>query len=287
MFCPRSRRRTAAFVARSVARAACSFGALLAAPHAAADAADGAPVPTPPASASPVPAPGAPPFALSGFVRAVLAAHPDLDAARQGVRAALARVRQAGILADPSIELAAAPLSIGSAQAPFGFEASVSQTLPWFGKRALDRSTRGAEADAVERESRSLEIELGVAAVTLYGRWFVAARSLEINAAHVELVHALHAAALARVGSGRGSTLDALEAEAELIRLEHDSVGLAAERDVTLARMNELLHRAPEQPLPPAPNELERSGGARAAPGHREPGAARGRRAGTRRARRA
>jgi outer membrane protein TolC len=38
--------------------------------------------------------------------------------------------------------------------------------------------------------------------------------------------------------------------------MEHDTIILATQRDVTVAQMNELLHRAPDLPLPPPPGEL-------------------------------
>jgi outer membrane protein TolC len=38
--------------------------------------------------------------------------------------------------------------------------------------------------------------------------------------------------------------------------MEHDTVVLASQREIIVAQMNELLHRAPESPLPPPPEEL-------------------------------
>jgi outer membrane protein, heavy metal efflux system len=38
--------------------------------------------------------------------------------------------------------------------------------------------------------------------------------------------------------------------------MEHDAVILASQRDIIVAQLNELLHRAPELPLPPPPDEL-------------------------------
>src|SRR6478736_1568857 len=38
--------------------------------------------------------------------------------------------------------------------------------------------------------------------------------------------------------------------------MEHDAAVLASQRDIAVAQMNELLHRAPELPLPPPPPEL-------------------------------
>lgn len=190
------------------------------------------------------------------FVRAVLERNPTLEAARHGIRAALARVEQAGSFADPMLELGVAPLSIGSREAPFGFEAALSQKLPWFGKRTLEQAASAAEAQAAKLDFEAMRRELALSAVLLYQQYFVATRALEINAAHVQLMGAMREAAMAQFSSGRGSAQDALQAEAELAHMEHDAVVLATERDVTTAQMNELLHRAPELPFPPPPPEL-------------------------------
>ncbi|MEO8177481.1 MAG: TolC family protein [Deltaproteobacteria bacterium] len=192
----------------------------------------------------------------TAFVAAVLQRNPTIEAAWHGWRAALAKQHQAGALEDPMIDLGVAPLSIGSSAAPFGYEASLSQKLPWFGKRALDRAASGADAEAVKNDYESTKRELALAAVTLYQQYFIAARSLEINAAHIELMGAMRDAAAAQFSSGRGSAQEILQAEAELAHMEHDAAILEAERRVIQAQMNELLHRAPELPLPPPPTEL-------------------------------
>ncbi|HEU4583120.1 MAG TPA: TolC family protein [Polyangiaceae bacterium] len=215
------------------------------------------------ASASEVPpraAANAPAFAgevleRSAFVRAVLARNPTLEAARQGVVAARARLEQAGAFADPMLELGIAPLSIASRAAPFGLEAALSQKVPWFGKRALERGASAAEAEGARLDSEALRRELAFAAVALYEQYFVATRALEINAAHLQLMGALREAALAQLSAGRASAADALQADAELAHLEHEALLLSTQREVIAAQMNELLHRAPELPLPPPPAE--------------------------------
>jgi outer membrane protein TolC len=190
------------------------------------------------------------------FVRAVLERNPMLEAARHGMRAAAARVRQAGNFEDPMVDLGVAPLSIAPSRAAVGFEVGVSQKLPWFGKRGLETAASQADASAAKHDYEAVKRELGLSAVMLYDDYFAATRSLEINASHVALMRAMHQSAVAQFGTGRGSAQDALQAEAELTHLEHDAVVLATQRDVTVAQMNELLHRAPELPLPPPPKEL-------------------------------
>jgi len=190
------------------------------------------------------------------YVRAVLAHNPTIEAARQGVRAALARVRQTGSFEDPMLDLGIAPLSLGSARAPFGYEVGLSQRLPWFGKRGLETSAASAEADAAKRDFEAMRRDLALSALLLYDQYFIALRSLEINRQHVELMQAMRDAATAQFQAGRASAQDPLQAEAELAHMEHDTALLGAQRDVAMAQMNELLHRAPELPLPPASAEL-------------------------------
>jgi cobalt-zinc-cadmium efflux system outer membrane protein len=190
------------------------------------------------------------------YVRVVLHRNPTIESARQGWRAAIARVRQSGTLEDPMVTLEVAPLSIGSSSARLGYTAMVSQRLPWPGKLSLDESVAQAEAEAMKSDFEAAQRELALTASLLYEHYFVAVRSLEINAHHVELMRSMHAAALAQFAAGRAAAQDPLQAEFELTHMEHDTVILASQRDVTVAQMNELLHRDPALALPPPPKDL-------------------------------
>lgn len=191
------------------------------------------------------------------FVRMVLERNPSVDAARQGWRAAVARVRQSGAIDDPMVNLELAPLSVGSSSARLGYTASVSQRLPWPGKLGFEEAVAKAESEAARSDFESTRRELALTAALLYDAYFTSTRSLEVNAHHVVLMRELKAAALAQLETGRGAAQDPLQAEAELTHMEHDAVILASERDVAVAQMNELLHREPSLPLPPPPQELE------------------------------
>jgi cobalt-zinc-cadmium efflux system outer membrane protein len=196
-------------------------------------------------------------LARNAYVRAVLSINPSIESARQGWRAALARTRQAGAFDDPMIDVSVAPLSFGSSRARTGYEVGIHQQLPWFGKRSLERDVMIAEAAASASDLEAVRRELAMTALVLYDQYFVAVRSLEINAQHVELLQSLRTAALSQFEAGRGSVQDALQAEAQLTHLEHDAAVLESDRDVVLAQMNELLHRDPDAPLPPPVVELE------------------------------
>ncbi len=192
----------------------------------------------------------------SAYVRAVLQSNPSLESARQGWRAALARVRQAGAFEDPMLDIAVAPLSIGSSRAGLGYELGISQKLPWFGKRSLDASIAAAEAAVSRCDYESVKRELALSALVLFEQYFVAVRSLEINLHHIELMRSMLDSAAAQFVAGKGSAQDTLQAESELAHMEHDTAILSSQRDVIVAQMNELLHRSPELPLPPPPRDL-------------------------------
>jgi cobalt-zinc-cadmium efflux system outer membrane protein len=201
----------------------------------------------------------APVLERADYVREVLDRSRSIESARQAWRAAIGHARQAGALEDPMVTVDAAPLSIGSSSARFGWDATVSQHLPWPGKLALDEALARAEADAARSDFEASRRELALTASLLFDQYFVAVRSIEVNAHHVELMRSMLAAATAQYEVGRGSAQDPLQAEFELTHMEHDTVVLASQRDVTVAQMNELLHRTPELPLPPPPRELARA----------------------------
>ncbi|MDP9149514.1 MAG: TolC family protein [Myxococcota bacterium] len=190
------------------------------------------------------------------YVRAVLQRNRSVEEARQSWRAAIARARQSGAFEDPMVTLEIAPLSIGSSSARIGYTAMISQRVPWPGKLALEESAAQAEGDAAKNDFEAARRELALTASLLYDQYFVAARSLEVNAHHVALMRSMQAAATAQFETGRGSAQDPLQAEFELTHMEHDAVILASQRDVTVAQMNELLHRDPDLPLPPPANDL-------------------------------
>jgi cobalt-zinc-cadmium efflux system outer membrane protein len=195
----------------------------------------------------------------AAFVRAVLHVNPSIESARQAWRAAVARTRQSGVLDDPTVTLDMAPLTLGSSRARFSWDAMISQKLAWPGKLSLDEAVRSAEANAAKTDVDAALRDLALTAALLFDQYFVVARSIEINAHHVELMRAMRAAAAAQYAAGRGSAQDALQAEFELAHMEHDTVILVSQRDVTVAQMNELLHRSPREPLPPPPAALPSS----------------------------
>ncbi|MCX5747423.1 MAG: TolC family protein, partial [Proteobacteria bacterium] len=191
----------------------------------------------------------------AALVSAVLARNPDVDVAREAWRAMVAAYPSAATMPDPMLTYALAPLSIGSSM-PFGQRVELSQRLPFPGKRALAGAAVLADAEATRADYEAVRLELAEATVQVFDDYYVAVRALDINTHHREIVERIRATALAQYGAGRGAQQDPLEADGELISLDRERLMIEASRHVAIARINQLLHRAPDAPLPPPPARL-------------------------------
>lgn len=193
------------------------------------------------------------------FVREVLRRNPSIEAARQAWRAALAEYPQRTALDDPMLEYSFAPLSIGSNDVRFGQVIAVSQRFPWPGKLELQGEVALAEAEAARENFEAARRGLAAVAASLFDEYYASERALEINRAHRALVAEIKSAAEAQYAAGRASQQEPLQAEIELAHVEHDRVVLESRRSVIAARMNGLLRRRPDLPLPPPPRRAEPS----------------------------
>lgn len=190
------------------------------------------------------------------LVRSVLTQNPDLQAARAAWEAAGARPAQARAWSDPMVSYMAAPGSFTSRDVGVGHTLRVSQRFPFSGRLALAGDAAEAEAEAARGDWEAVRLRLAAEASQLYDAYALTARALSINDAHRALVKELRGASEAQYRAGRGSLQDPLQAEQELAHLERDRIGLEAEQARVKARLNGLLHRAPEAPLGQPPDTL-------------------------------
>ena len=208
------------------------------------------------------PEPGDEPFAghasleRAVLIREALRRNPGLDAARSAWRAALARYPQETALEDPMLDSAIGPRSFGSGEVDTGFRIGLSQALPFPGKRGLRGEMALAEAEASAQEYAEVRLGLAATASLLFDEYYLVARASEQNVRHLALVDELSQVTLARYESGSATQQDALLAEAELAELLHREVELGTSQRRAAERINTLLHRLPELPLPPPPATL-------------------------------
>lgn len=244
---------------RLVVSVALAATASLIPPFAPAWAADPAPGQSPTAFDSLLSAPAMPPDLLD---RAVLARNPTLAAAAATAAEAAARADLAGRLMSPTIDGMVAPRALGNEDiAAPGYQIGLSQSLPLFGTRGLEKKAARAEARAASEDLRSARLDLLREARRLYYELYLTERGLEVNRQQKDLLGHVRASAVQKYAAGVAGQQDALQAEVELAMLDHDEVVLSRDRRIGRARLNAMLHRGPDEYLPatldsiPAPTE--------------------------------
>jgi len=181
----------------------------------------------------------------------------DLAAAEAAVAAARAHADSPMAAGPTRLSWSFAPASLGSA-VPFGMNVELEQSVR-VGQRRVERRMASTEAKSSEHQREGLRNELARAAATLFDDHFEIARALQTNAEHRSLLRVWLEVATQRYATGLGSVQDPLQAELELLRIEQDAIELEAARKIVTARINRLLHRAIDTPVPPPPDRLETS----------------------------
>lgn len=181
---------------------------------------------------------------------------PRLAAARASAEAGRSRTSWAGLLPDPSFQLGFMNLSVpgfsadmASSMAP---SVTLSQRLPFPGKLAAESRMADRSAEMAEEGAREAwwRVRTRVARA-FYELWEVERRLevLEETRGHLD---DFRTAATALYEAGGGQQADMLQAHVEVARTDAGIGRLRAEREAVAARLNGLLDRPADTPLPPA-----------------------------------
>lgn len=189
------------------------------------------------------------PLTAEKFTEVVLAHNASLEAMRQTVVAAVARVKPAGKLDDPMMSVSAAPRTFGTAAGPNG-DVEVSQSLPWWGTLDARKEASRAEADAASQNFAALQLQLAMLARGVFADWAYIQHALEINSANVSLLAELRSVARIRYTTGQAPQADVLQADVERAMLKQQRLEWERERTVVQARMNALLDVSPQTAIP-------------------------------------
>jgi outer membrane protein TolC len=189
------------------------------------------------------------PLTVEAFTDVVLAHNASLEAMRQSVVAATARVKPAGKLDDPMLSVSAAPRTFGTAGGPNG-DVEVSQSLPWWGTLDARKEMARAEAEAASQDFAALRLRLAALARGIFADWSYIQHALEINTANQSLLTELRNVARIRYTTGQAPQEDILQADVERAMLKQQRLEWERERTVVQARMNALLDRSPQTAIP-------------------------------------
>ena len=189
------------------------------------------------------------------LVGIALERNPAIKSAVEHFEAQRARVPQARTLPDPTVSGGwmghITPFDVEHNFPPSFRGLTVQEKFPYPGKLKL----RGAIADrqaeaagwAAELTRRQVVSEVKAA----YYSYFYTFKAVEITQKNKSLLEKLESIAEARYRVGKGIQQDVLRAQIEVSRIDQKLIVLEQEKKTAQARINTLLYRDPEAPIPP------------------------------------
>jgi len=195
-------------------------------------------------------------LSLPRLVQEVESRNPSLQAMVAAWQAAAQRYPQAISLDDPMLGVMLGPGSWGSDDVDSAYMIQASQKLPWHGKRRLRGQVAWAESAATRFEIGEVRLRLVEAATLSFFDLYVIQRDLELNDENKRIMLEFRDSANAMYAANLVTQQDVLQAEVELAELERRRLELERMHVIAVARINTLLHRGVDQPLPSPPARL-------------------------------
>jgi outer membrane protein TolC len=181
----------------------------------------------------------------------ILDANPGLAAIEAAAEAAAFRIDPAGSLDDPMLRYGVAPLTADADQG-LNQRVDLNQKIPWPGTLAARAAAARYEAVAADRDVDALRLRVIEQAKAAWAEWRFVHSALNIHHATQGLLDELIATTETRYAAGRAQKQDVLQAEVERTDLDNRLLRFSRLKATVQARINALLNRSPNAPLPPA-----------------------------------
>jgi cobalt-zinc-cadmium efflux system outer membrane protein len=197
-----------------------------------------------------------PELTLSELISAVLTRNPTLTEMNAAWQAVLARVPPNLRLRRSHVPRNHRPRLYQLRHCRFCISSGNQSENPFFlqTKSALGTATR--EADAAASDYLDARLQIIEATCLLYYEYYLVHRALEVNQENLKLLHEARRTAEARVRTGQSPQQELLQIEVELGKQRERELILRRTLTVTKVRINALLHRLPDDPLPPPVSQL-------------------------------
>jgi outer membrane protein TolC len=177
--------------------------------------------------------------------------NPELAAVRHEADAARQRIQPAGALPDPVLRTELMDVTNqGTNKAPSLLPSQVGstryllmQSVPWFGKRDLQREVAEAQAAQADGQSASTWAELSGRIKAAYAMYYYLSGSEHLARQTLELLDNLERVAQTRYANGLGTQQDVIRAQVEQTTLRTELLELESERHHEQSRLNALLSR--------------------------------------------
>lgn len=200
---------------------------------------------------------GTPTLALNALVAEVLARNPSLTAAHAAWSAAANRYPQVVALDDPMLQTMFAPGSFaGNSPVQSSYYVGFAQKIPWHGKRELRGEMALWEANAAAWDTHETRLRLTLATQVAYFDYYLVFQEQSLNQANLLILEDFRKTARSKYEANLVMAQDVSLAELELAKLRQRELELTQQERVAIARINTLLHRTPQHPLPPPTAQL-------------------------------
>jgi cobalt-zinc-cadmium efflux system outer membrane protein len=198
--------------------------------------------------------------ALQQLIEQALENNPEIKAMQRRFDMMRARIPQAKALDEPMLSIGymgnIAPFTLQKGDPSSGRTISISQDLPFPGKRSLRGKVASTDADAewwaFEQTRRNVVAEVKDAYFDLY----YLTKAIGVVTKTKTLLEQFTKIAEVRYSVGKGIQQDVLKAQVEFSKLIEQETMLEQRKQVAEARLNSLLYREPESPVG-TPEELK------------------------------
>jgi outer membrane protein, heavy metal efflux system len=192
---------------------------------------------------------------LDALVADALEKNPGVQSALRQVEALRHRVPQVKTLPDPTVSVGwagnIAPFSVQEGDPSSNRAITASQSLPYPGKLKLRGEIADREAEAAWWDYEAARRKLVADVKSAYYDYFAASKAVEITQKNKDLLQKLSSIAEARYRVGKGVQQDVLRSQVEISLLLQRLTVFEQQQRTAQARLNTLLYRDPEAPLPP------------------------------------
>ena len=187
---------------------------------------------------------------LAALVSEALERSPQVLQAQWDHRAARERVRQVSALPDPMVSVTRHLRTPETRVGPQTGGISVSQRIPWFGKRSDQGKVAESEAAARDEMVRARRSEVVRQVKLAYYDLSYLDRAIEITAQEEELLRHYESLAQARYSQGVGLQQAVVKLQAEITRVRFRRQELLRERTDAEAALNALRDQPVHVPVP-------------------------------------
>ena len=194
---------------------------------------------------------------LAGLLAYAREHNPELAATRFDADAAVQRAQSAAALPDPVfraelMDITNQGTNKGTSLLPSkvgGTRYTLIQSMPWFGKRDLQREAAEAGADQARGQSAATWAELSAQIKSAYAQYYFVAGSQKITRDQLDLVMQMEKVAQARYANGLAAQQDAVRAQVEQTVIKTELVKLNNTQRQIEAQLNALLSRPASSPF--------------------------------------